>query len=282
MLSLSSNISKYERALGLDKLAKKKPKKKHKKEKRNNAELEGESNSVPTKKLKVVQQKTEADNTGSSCDTSSVLDTSQQTCAMETENSHSSLVDPQQTISSVDYAEKEPIVIERTKEVRSLYTDWNFSALNFPDVYGCDGKVVIPPVERHLLPSSEMPSAAAAIKLERRNNVWMRRRQQGGEEYGRSSQLDFSLADWAHGRRRKSRARNWAEFKQEEMEKKDDEDDMKRTPVSHLWEDEVTPLIRPQDATSTGNLNVYLSFSCLKGLKQDILGGMDSQQQGRD
>ena len=70
------------------------------------------------------------------------------------------------------------------------------------------------------------------------------------EGYGHLKHLEFSYAEWHRSHFRPVAAKNWREWKAELRQLENSF--IMESPVAHLWQGEVTPLVQPKDATSTG------------------------------
>ena len=70
------------------------------------------------------------------------------------------------------------------------------------------------------------------------------------EEYGHLKQLEFSYAAWSKAHCRPVTAKNWREWKTEMQHR--EHIAVMESPVAYLWKGDVTPLVQPQDAVSTG------------------------------
>ena len=70
------------------------------------------------------------------------------------------------------------------------------------------------------------------------------------EEYGHLKHFEFSYAEWHQGNCRPVAAKNWREWKAELRQLENSF--VTESPVAHLWQGVVTPLVQPKDATSTG------------------------------
>ena len=64
------------------------------------------------------------------------------------------------------------------------------------------------------------------------------------EEFGELKKFDFSYQEWLQENNPENKSQNWAEYKSQSRKV--------INPVSYLWTDGVTPLVRPTDAVSTG------------------------------
>ena len=142
---------------------------------------------------------------------------------------------------------------------------WNFDDIDFPDI-GNKDRVILKIPSKKLLPpnvevSEEFDDQCIFDVLEYRRI--------SSCNYGNSADrkqndylenLHFSYSDWMQSRN-KIQASNWTEYKKNVREKM--ALNVQETPVGHLWEGEVTPLVRPEDATSTGNYKCVCLCICM-------------------
>lgn len=116
------------------------------------------------------------------------------------------------------------------------YSEWNFSAVLIPCVENDHLQVQRPP-ERYLPPGSTWPTAASdelSVTLNTKSF------QESYEDH-----LEFSRGGSAW--KKSIKARNWGEYKKEKQC-----GGVGLTPAAPLWAGDITPLVKPQDSTSTG------------------------------
>ncbi|XP_064644318.1 tRNA-splicing endonuclease subunit Sen54-like [Lineus longissimus] len=126
------------------------------------------------------------------------------------------------------------------------YTNWNFADFAFLSISERDSEFDKP--DPSLLPrnvdlkNSSFHSQRFSLPAQRFNNP----------SCDTDTELEFSCGDiWNRSKPKTSSARNWCEYKQELLKVTEEEDDLQKTPISHLWEGDVTPLLQPHGAKST-------------------------------
>ncbi|XP_033741062.1 tRNA-splicing endonuclease subunit Sen54-like isoform X2 [Pecten maximus] len=135
------------------------------------------------------------------------------------------------------------------------YSVWEFDKLGFPDIGGVEVlELQMPRLD--LLPHGvDLSNASTTFDVrayfsQQRKHHKKHRRQQRQESV---ENLEFSYSEMIH-KKKKITASNWGEFKRK-MAIRDLEDErMLVSPAECLWEGEITPLVKPSDATSTGSI----------------------------
>ncbi|XP_060063341.1 tRNA-splicing endonuclease subunit Sen54-like [Ylistrum balloti] len=153
------------------------------------------------------------------------------------------------------------------------YSVWEFDRLGFPNIGGVEVlELQIPRLD--LLPHGVDLSKASTIfnvqtyLSQQRKHLKKHHRQQQQECI---ENLEFSYSEMIH-KQTKIMASNWGEFKKKMAIR--DMEDKRVSPAQHLWEGEITPLVRPSDATSTGSilnrLQIIESVNLTKGPRSQI------------
>ncbi|XP_067672347.1 tRNA-splicing endonuclease subunit Sen54-like isoform X2 [Haliotis asinina] len=134
------------------------------------------------------------------------------------------------------------------------HTEWDFEILGFPDI-GDKETVVLNIPQTKYLPanvtlSEEYEDLCLFDVTEYRQQVSQsaqRRRESDNYVFD----LNFSYSTWARDRKDIA-ASNWTEYKLKLRESQSG--GAAPSPVEHLWQGEVTPLVKPEDATSTSDV----------------------------
>ncbi|KAL8565506.1 hypothetical protein ACOMHN_049482 [Nucella lapillus] len=134
-------------------------------------------------------------------------------------------------------------------------TEWDFSAVRFPDIGDRDTVWLARPSSDCLPPNTCIDEEYEDICM---FDVEEYRRQQQQQTYyymdqednkGHLRQLDFSYAEWHKKNFHPVAARNWREWKEGCRQR--EKSFLIDSPVAHLWQGEVTPLVQPIHAQST-------------------------------
>ncbi|XP_071106541.1 tRNA-splicing endonuclease subunit Sen54-like [Haliotis cracherodii] len=135
------------------------------------------------------------------------------------------------------------------------HTEWDFEKLGFPDIGDKETVVLNIPQTKHLPPNVTLDEEYEDLCLfdvtEYRQQQASQRPQRRREADNYVFDLNFSYSAWARSRKNIVAA-NWTEYKLKLRESQ--HDGAAPSPVDHLWQGEVTPLVKPQDATSTRDL----------------------------
>lgn len=135
------------------------------------------------------------------------------------------------------------------------YSNWNFKQFQFPCIAEKDTVVLSVPAP-HLLPQNiELNEDFDDVcmfdvdeyRRQRENGSWSASDHR--DSYSHLVHLKFSYADWLQKHSTPVQASNWGEWKRQVWKQMDLSS--LTSPVSHLWREEVTPLLQPEDATST-------------------------------
>ncbi|KAL5019093.1 hypothetical protein ScPMuIL_004815 [Solemya velum] len=129
------------------------------------------------------------------------------------------------------------------------HSRWNFDDIVFPDVGSVQHCTLAQPLKPYLpvhVEVSDFTFDVEEYKSRRKPN------RNDREAYVDPSLLNFSLEMPKHGP--KVTAQNWTDYKDMLKNGCLQEQTDVVSPAKHLWEEEITPLVRPTDATSTANL----------------------------
>jgi len=155
---------------------------------------------------------------------------------------------------------EEPCTAEGQSQTSCLIRNsiWNFEEIFFPDMGSCQGDILMLSMpDPHLLPDGVCPRKlsfdvkkywrqSAELKIKMKKNIFHR-----GEDLC-VADLDFSYSEMTN-RRKYRNAKNWQEYKAKVNEKeKNVKNHLLDSPAECLWKGEITPLVKPGDATSTG------------------------------
>lgn len=151
-------------------------------------------------------------------------------------------------------SEKIEYVISDLEFKNLKHSTWDFTTLDFPDIG--TGKIIslVSPSTLLLPPGIKICTKDLCFNAEkyRRNSIVNQKKQNKFDKETNIENLDFSYAEMLISQN-KIQANNWTEYKEKLMSPDCDNFNKHISPVEHLWKDDVTPLVRPQDAINTGN-----------------------------
>ncbi|XP_046573391.1 tRNA-splicing endonuclease subunit Sen54-like [Haliotis rubra] len=131
------------------------------------------------------------------------------------------------------------------------HSEWDFETFAFPDIGDKETVVLSIPLTKYLpvnvTLSEEYEDLCLFDVTEYRQQVSQfaqRRRESDNYVFD----LNFSYSTWARNRKNIAAA-NWTEYKLKLRQSQSGRS--VPSPVDHLWQGEVTPLVKPEDATST-------------------------------
>ncbi|XP_055955068.1 tRNA-splicing endonuclease subunit Sen54 [Patella vulgata] len=133
-------------------------------------------------------------------------------------------------------------------------TKWDFSQICFPNIANADHVTVNVPLEQYLPEGIKIEESCEFNVLEHQAKYSVPRFDPTNPV---DKDLHFSYADWVKAKTTVS-ASNWKEYKSKL--KKAQQCLETDSPADILWQGEVTPLIRPEDATSTGKFTCNLIY----------------------
>jgi len=161
-------------------------------------------------------------------------------------------------------------------EGRLRQTLWGAYAVDFPDYFGKKVLPLYPPIKSRLPGDIEFEFSKIDVEGYRLKNPAKaeRDRKQQGED-NRVESLVFSFAEWTQ-RRPNVKAGSWADYRKKQEERM--KELSQETPVDHLWQGEITPLVRPCHAWSADALLEKLCIIKSAGPTElSVVKGKDSR-----
>ncbi|XP_061169079.1 tRNA-splicing endonuclease subunit Sen54-like [Saccostrea echinata] len=134
------------------------------------------------------------------------------------------------------------------------YSVWNFEEIKFPDISDIDNfaNLQLKDIPQRFLPEGIPPlsrlkvNAEQFVKQKKQSQKFLNSKGKFGQEL---DYFDLNFSCDVVQPVKKVSASNWREYKEKMLESMKGENFI--SPVEHLWKDEVTPLVRPEDAQNT-------------------------------
>ncbi|XP_076442668.1 uncharacterized protein LOC143281321 [Babylonia areolata] len=142
-----------------------------------------------------------------------------------------------------------------------LLTEWDFGVIDFPDMGGRDTVSLTIPPPHCLPPNTSMEEEYEDICMfdveEYRQQQQLSSVIEHEDKSRHLRQMEFSYAEWYKKNFRPISARNWREWKEIYCHRQ--KSFLCDSPVAHLWQGDVTPLVQPLHALSTDSILRRLS-----------------------
>ncbi len=236
------SVTDYERKIGIYQYAKRYKRKRNRNRQQPNEEEIGEKTE---KKIKVDKCDLLEDH--------STVDNSME--STENPNIHMNIeLSDQPQASRLEFSDNETWASgvgtgEDAKERRRVpYSQWDFTHICIPSLTNESVLDFHEPSHAYLPPNVRWHQTTISLNIEA---LHKHKRALVYEDV-----LEFSHG--GAGWKANIKASNWGEYKRK-YQSKMQESDIGMLPVAHLWNDDITPLVRPQDATSTGKITMQLS-----------------------
>lgn len=132
----------------------------------------------------------------------------------------------------------------------SMYPKWDFQEYNFPNIASLTHMTCSHPADSVTVPllGKPLPEGNLYFDIQEYRETVMNQHKYYRTSRGQTEVLEFSFQ--SKYQNKKKEAKNWAEYKQ--LCALENQEKMSISPLQVLWDGEVTPLVAPEDATSTG------------------------------
>lgn len=132
----------------------------------------------------------------------------------------------------------------------SMYPKWDFQEYNFPNIASLRHVTCPHPADSVTVPllGERLPEGNLYFDIQEYRETVMNHHKYYRTSRGQPEVLEFSFQ--SKYQNKKKEAKNWAEYKQ--LCALENQEKVSISPLQVLWDGEVTPLVAPEDATSTG------------------------------
>ena len=233
--------TQYEKKIGLDKLSRKRKKRKHKDN--NVASKTSKKHCCDEEMSNYVQCEAFSDHV-SAQDKSPSEEMHNHTnadCCVDDKIQTKMCVDKKDTtVSRGFFLLSDEIWNIKSDICPAQYTTWNWKEINFPHMASNDKQLNLPSVSPSLVPKGIPCRASVYIPND-------------SESRFQEEDLEYSFG-FERIRKPKVGVKNWQEYKLQQERNEEEEEELLDSPAAVLWSGEVKPLVRPKHATTSGKM----------------------------